>query len=378
MAADKNCALLIVGISEKCPDLYYATKYLAPDSFVFMQIRGRKIMLASDLELDRAKKQARVDDVISISVWAEKVRGKTDRSVFLVDVIEAVLRHHRVAALLVPGDFPLQYADPLRQKGFCLTVKGEPFFEERVCKTRQEIADIKTALRHTQAALDAAQKVLAASKIVKNRLVYENRPLKSEDIKRVIHMRLVENNLAACGTIVSCGKDTIDPHCEGGGFLRPHVPILIDIFPRSMETCYCADISRTFVKGQASEKLKRMYAAVREAQEIAFERICDGADGKEIHEAILTYFDKMGFPSGLINGRMQGFFHGTGHGVGLEVHEPPRISKVKHILKAGQVVTVEPGLYYPDTGGVRLEDMVVVERQGVRNLTRYPKVLEMA
>ena len=151
----------------------------------------------------------------------------------------------------------------------------------------------------------------------------------------------------------------------------------MDIFPQSMETRYFADLTRTVVRGKASLKLKKMFAAVREGQEIAYRSIRHGADGGKIHEAIRGRFEKLGFPTGQMNGRMQGFFHGTGHGVGLEIHEPPRIGPGKDILKAGQVVTVEPGLYYEDAGGVRLEDMVVVTRKGCRLLNRLPKVLEL-
>jgi Xaa-Pro aminopeptidase len=140
---------------------------------------------------------------------------------------------------------------------------------------------------------------------------------------------------------------------------------------------YYADLSRTVVRGKASPKLKRMFAAVKEGQETAFRMIRAGADGSLIHQAIQRRFNELGFPTGEINGRMQGFFHGTGHGVGLEIHEPPRISVGRDILKAGQVVTVEPGLYYEDAGGVRLEDMVVVTGKGCRILNRLPKILEL-
>jgi Xaa-Pro aminopeptidase len=151
----------------------------------------------------------------------------------------------------------------------------------------------------------------------------------------------------------------------------------MDVFPRSSHTRYFADMTRTFVKGKASEKLKKMYRAVRKGQEIAFRSIKDGADGMKIHEAIMRRFDQLGFRTGEIGGRMQGFFHGTGHGVGLDIHEPPRVSRGRDILKASEVVTVEPGLYYLDAGGVRIEDMVLVTKKGYVNLTKFPKFLEI-
>jgi Xaa-Pro aminopeptidase len=120
-----------------------------------------------------------------------------------------------------------------------------------------------------------------------------------------------------------------------------------------------------------------MSDAVLAAQECAFRLIRHGADGESVHREVQQTLEAHGFKTGEVNGRMQGFFHGTGHGLGLDVHEPPRVSKVKATLRAGNVVTVEPGLYYPGVGGVRIEDVVVVTESGCRNLTQYPKELEV-
>ncbi|MEE9144525.1 MAG: M24 family metallopeptidase, partial [Candidatus Binatia bacterium] len=135
--------------------------------------------------------------------------------------------------------------------------------------------------------------------------------------------------------------------------------------------------SRTVVRGRATERLKEVYEAVRLGQEFAFKLIRDGIQGSAVHEKILDLFRQRGFSTGKINGRMQGFFHGTGHGLGLDIHEPPRIGVSNSTLRSGHVVTVEPGLYYVGVGGVRLEDAVVVTPNGNRNLTRYPKILEI-
>jgi Xaa-Pro aminopeptidase len=188
---------------------------------------------------------------------------------------------------------------------------------------------------------------------------------------------LLENGFIAQHTIVSCGEDTASPHTEGSGPLRAHVPIIIDLFPRSIHSRYFADITRTVVRGSASPEVKGMYEAVFSAQEVAVSLIKDGVSGKEVHEAVLHHFKSLGYESGEIEGRMQGFFHGTGHGVGLDIHEPPRISKKLDTLHTGNIVTVEPGLYYSGKGGVRLEDMVVVQKEGVMNLTISPKILEV-
>jgi len=151
----------------------------------------------------------------------------------------------------------------------------------------------------------------------------------------------------------------------------------MDIFPRSETTLYYADFTRTVVRGKASPELKKIYAAVKQGQDLAFQMIRHGIGSKKVHAAIQTRFTQLGFNTGVKDGRMQGFFHSTGHGLGLDIHEPPRVSVGEDILKAGQVVTVEPGLYYKGIGGVRLEDVVVVTKKGCVNLTRFPRKLEI-
>ena len=159
--------------------------------------------------------------------------------------------------------------------------------------------------------------------------------------------------------------------------MRAHQTIILDIFPRDTKTGYWGDITRTVVRGRASEKVKDIYATIAKAQDIAFEKLRPGINGREVHDAICTLFKQRGFKTGRKNGRMQGFFHGTGHGLGLDIHESPRVSAVDATMKAGFVVTVEPGLYYPGVGGVRLEDVAVIGARGTKNLTRFPKFLEV-
>jgi Xaa-Pro aminopeptidase len=264
----------------------------------------------------------------------------------------------------------------LQDRGYEIEVKRGAVFEERAFKTEEEIGYISETLRFTEEAVDRAVRMIGESEI-RDGFLYHGGPLTSERVKKEINVRLMENDCIGKHTIVSSGEATCDPHDEGSGPLKAGVPIILDVFPQSGRTRYFADITRTVVRGRASDRVRKMYDTVLRGQEIAFERIRDGASGREIHEAIMQSFLQAGFQTGEIDGRMQGFFHGTGHGVGLEVHEPPRISRMDDILRERQVVTVEPGLYYRGIGGVRLEDLVVVRKDGCENLTRYPKVLEI-
>ena len=369
--------LLIIASSEKDADLYYATKFIAPDAFVFARIRGKKYILESDLEIDRARKEARVDKVFSISRLAAKYKQKYKKTGSFMELAFYFLKKQKVKNILVPGNFPAQYYEPLKRAGVRVRYKSGLFFEERLVKDRTEIAAIRQALRATEIAAAEAIRVLKNSAIRKNKLYFRGKALTAEHLKKVIHQTLLNEACSGEHTIVSCGVQSIDPHHRGGGPLRAHQPIIMDIFPRSEKTLYYADFTRTVVRGKASSELKKMYAAVKEGQQIAFKMIRSGIKSKKVHEAIQAHFTQLGFNTGLRDGRMQGFFHSTGHGLGLEVHEPPRISAGNDVLKAGQIVTVEPGLYYKGVGGVRLEDVVLVTKTGCKNLTRFPRILEI-
>jgi Xaa-Pro aminopeptidase len=208
-------------------------------------------------------------------------------------------------------------------------------------------------------------------------LHWRSQKLTSEHVQGVINATIASLGGVASQTIVAGGNQGCDPHEVGHGPLRAHQPIIIDIFPRDMDTGYYGDLTRTVVKGRASDQVGKMFHVVANAQRIAFAHLRAGVNGQDVHGAINELFRKEGFATGRKNGRMQGFFHGTGHGLGLEIHEPPRVSAVSSTLKVGHVVTVEPGLYYWGVGGVRLEDVAVITEGGARNLTKFPKFLEL-
>ncbi len=368
---------LLIASSEKDADLYYATRFIAPDPFVFVKAHGKSYILINDLEIDRAKKQAQVDGVYSTSRLAAEYKQTHRKPCDFIELVLYFLKRLHVASVIVPGNFPTQYYAPLRHAGLRIEYKNGLFFEERLIKTNAEIAAISQALRATEKAAREAITTLKHAVIRKNKLYFKGRLLTSEALKKIIHRRLLEEGCTAEHTIVACGQHAIDPHDQGSGPLYAHQPIIMDIFPRSERTLYYADFTRTVVRGKASPELKKLYAAVKQGQDIAFKMIRHGIASKKVHAAIQARFAQLGFTTGVQDGRMQGFFHSTGHGLGLNIHEPPRVSVGDDILKAGQVVTVEPGLYYKKTGGVRLEDVVVVTQKGCVNLTRFPRLLEI-
>ena len=297
-------AVLIIAASEQDSNLYYATRFIAPDPFVYVEIHGKKIMIMSELELDRARKEADVDEVIPTAKIIAKLRSRSIRPT-TTEIINFLFKERNISEILVPGNFPIEYADQLRQKGYQLRSKSEPFYEKRIIKNKMEIKAISDAQRQTERAVQKAVDVLRKSKIKGRYIYFKGKRVTSEMIKQIINVSLMEADCIAAHTIVSCGKQCVDPHDQGSGPLLAHQSIIMDVFPRSSHTRYFADMTRTFVKGKASEKLKKMYRTVREGQEIAFRSIKDGADGMKIHEAIMRRFEQTGFKTGEIGGRMQ-------------------------------------------------------------------------
>lgn len=372
-----EAATLFIAASEHDSNLYYATRFMAPDPFIYLEIKGERLMVMSDLEMDRARSQASVDRVLSYSEIEQKAKKQGIKDPTAVDIVHVVLKEAKIRRLSVPANFPIIHAARLQERGYSLKPKRDPFYEQRVLKTAEEVRHIEDAQRATEEAVAAAHALLRRAEIKDEQLWLDGALVTSERIKKLVNVKLMERDCIAQHTIVAGGEQACDPHNEGSGPLPAHRSIIFDVFPRSATSRYFADMSRTVVRGTASLELKRLYGVVKDAQEDAIDKIKDGVDGMKIHQGICARFEKAGYKTGLVNGRMQGYFHGTGHGVGLDIHEAPRISRTGSLLQEGHVVTVEPGLYYPGLGAVRIEDMVLVTRDGCRNLTDFPKVFEL-
>ena len=370
-------ALLLVGDSERSADLLYTTGFRAPDPYVFLWTRQERLVMVSDLELDRARAQARVDRVLASSHYEAGLRQRGVSEPGSEQVLIAVLSELGLRRVRVPADFPLGMAEALRRAGVSVEVAPAPLFPARQCKDEDEIAAIEQALRAAEAAMAAAVEMIRRAEPRDGNLWLDGVQLTSERVRRTIHRELLEWDCSATGTIVAGGDQGCDPHQEGHGPLRAGESIIIDIFPRSQTSGYFGDLTRTVVWGPAAPPLRRLFETVRQGQELALARIQDGAVGRQVHQAVVDLFSAAGYQTGERDGHMEGFFHGTGHGLGLEIHEAPRIGSRGTPLSSGQVVTVEPGLYYPGVGGVRLEDVVVVRPGGCQNLTRCPLVLEL-
>lgn len=376
----KREQLLIVADSERCADMLYAVGMFVPDPFIYVRLNGRPHVIMSDLEIDRARKEAPHCQIVSLTAIQKKLREQGVKKPDHAQVIRHFLRGKGVRKATVPRSFPLGLAHDLDRHGIKLKPQTGHFFPERQVKSAAEVKKISAALMMAEVGLAEGIQALKSARIDrKRRLLYRNNPLTSEKLRSIIDTAIVQAGGIACNTIVAGGRQGCDPHERGSGPLRANEPIILDVFPRSQKTGYFGDITRTVVRGRASEPIRKLYHIIERSQEIGFENVRHGASARTVHQKIQEFFVKEGYKTGKVNGRMQGFFHGTGHGVGLEIHEGPGMGpNTTDTLKAGHVVTVEPGLYYWELGGgVRLEDMALITGNSTRNLTKFEKVLEV-
>jgi Xaa-Pro aminopeptidase len=371
--------LLMFADSERDADMLYAVEMLVPTPFIYVRLDGRCHVVLNDLDVARGRRLAPHCRVVPLARCLRQLRRLDGRPTGIAHVIHLLTRARRIKKLWVPASFPYGLARELRTLKLRVKVKPGAFFPQREFKAPAEVKKISAALLMAEVGMAEGIHALRQCRIGSGRkLLYHNVPLTSEKLRSIIDVAIIQAGGLACHTIVAGGRQACDPHEPGYGPLRANQPIVLDIFPRSQKTGYFGDITRTVVRGRASEALRKLFAAVRAAQDLAFGQLRPKARGSQVHRSVQEFFEHQGYKTSRHNGRMQGFFHGTGHGLGLEIHEAPRLSATSpDVLKPGHVVTVEPGLYYPGVGAVRLEDVALVTTNGPRNLTKFEKTLEL-
>src|SRR5271170_2758144 len=310
--------LLMVADSERDANMLYATGLFVPDPFIYLRTGGRPLIVMSDLEIDRARKQSPHCRTVSLSAYQQKLRRDGVKSPRYAHVIRQILREQKIRRVVVPDNFPLGLAKDLKKLGIKLKSRTS-FFPKREIKSADEVRKISAALTMAEVGMAEGTQALRLSKIDKRRqLIYRGSPLTSERLRAVIDCAVLQACGLAANTIVAGGRQACDPHERGFGRLRANEPIIIDIFPRSQKTGYFGDITRTVVRGRAGEAVKKLYDTVFQGQKIALQKISAGTSTKEIHQCVQQFFAQRGYKTGRNNGRMEGFFHGTGHGLGLE------------------------------------------------------------
>ena len=367
-------AILLLGDAQSCPDIEYATGFRAVDPVLFLSKGTRACLVVPQLEVGRAERTTTDTAVFT----PEKLGLSGMRRRRFSEWAVALLKQEHLRSVVVPSAFPHGVAERLQKKGVRVTVATQNLFPERAVKRPDEIRKIKESQQAAVIAMRAAIHRIAKADIDANGfLILEGKKLTSEDIRRTITRVLVEHGCLSKDTIAAGGKQAVDPHEAGEGPLRAHEAIVIDIFPQHLTHGYWGDLTRTVVKGGAPASLRLMYQAVKAAQAAALNHVRAGARSDSVHRAAMNELEKRGFKTEVVDGKGSGFIHSTGHGVGLAIHEAPSVGPGPGRLRSGNVITIEPGLYYSGIGGIRIEDTVVVTPTGWRPLVPCEKKFEV-
>jgi len=353
--------------SSRDADMRYLTHFTTSDPFVFFKKPGDPgVIIISQMELGRASREA------SAAVMTRTQAG-------LPDILKKEKDPYRATAMmiagqvgkkiLVPPNFPIALAYSLNK--YCtILVDSGTVQSMRAKKSRDEILLMKNVQKVTEKAMERAISLIRSASVKKGILYLDKTPLTAEFVKFSMHSLLLQHGCNAVDTIVSCGEDTSIPHITGSGPLKSDEPIVIDLFPVNEISGYYADMTRTVVRGEPSPEILEMYNTLREAKHLGISLVRKGASGADIHQEVVDFFKDHGYES-----TTRGFVHNLGHGVGLQVHELPTVGPAGKALLSGNVITIEPGLYYPGIGGVRLEDIGVVTAKGFENFTEFPEDL---
>ena len=364
----------------------YLSGFDAPDPFTTVYTPETTAVLVSALEFGRANSESRADEVSRLADYDYRsLAAEHGGAEANARVVAAWLDDLGVDSVATPDRFPLGPADRLREHDITLRPDTDDVVTKiRAQKRPEEVEHVREAQRANEAAMRAAETLLrdavvdagsadgSAGDDAGEVLSYDGAVLTSERVKTEIEATLLERGYGLDETIVACGVDAADPHDRGRGPLRPDRPIIIDIFPRSKTSGYHADMTRTFVVGDPDPTVREWFDHTNDAVTAALDAIEPGVTGAAVHDAVCDVYEGAGLPTLRSEPTTEtGFIHSTGHGVGLDVHELPRIAPDGGELRPGHVVTVEPGLYDPAVGGVRIEDLILVTDDGYENLTDY-------
>ncbi len=362
---------LFISSTQNTANLRYLCGTELPEATMLIQIGRTKKIIVSEMEYNRVRRFIKQD----FSVFHPKQIGSSWKK----GPRDWVKKLASENTLIVYPDFPIGLAEILRQDGYQLIISDDTICQNREIKTTKEIKAIQQTQRAAVIAMKMAIQQISTARIRRDKILQSgNKKLTSEIVRATIGHTLLHLGCIAEKTIVSCGIASADPHERGEGPLHAEQPIVIDIFPKTETTGYWGDITRTLCRSFAPTALKKQYQAVKTAQASSLKAVKAGVRASTIHQIGANIIKTRGYKTGTIDGIPQGFIHGTGHGVGLEIHEKPIISSTNHKkLRIGHIITIEPGIYDSKIGGVRIEDTIVVTRDGYKMLAPCSKKLEI-
>jgi Xaa-Pro aminopeptidase len=370
--------VLIYADTVRSPEMRHEIPIVIGDAFLYAEGNGSRYVLTNVLEQKQIAALGGLDIHLSDEYGLDElIKSGRKPDEIRNEIVLRACRDFGISEAVVPFWFPLQLADFLRENGIELRADRELFDSRRRVKNAAEIEGIRRAQRAADAGMGAARDMLRAAEPNGGVLTFDGEPLTSERIKLEIGRVFTEHNCSADEFIVAHGAQGAVGHDMGSGPISAGEPVVIDLWPKDRESACFADMTRTFVVGEPPAEIVEWQRLCLEALERSFEAVKAGATGRELFDISCDIFER----AGQVTQRTkepgkpldEGFFHGLGHGVGLEVHEEPGLGILgKKELLAGDVVTLEPGLYRQGFGGVRLEDLVLVTEDGAENLTNFP------
>ncbi len=371
--------VLIYGDTIRHPALRHEIPLSVPDPFLYAEIGGERHVVVGSLEISRI---AELDGGLTLHPFEEfgideLIQRGLEREEVHVQVMVRACESLGVTRALVPSDFGVELADRVRATGIVLDPDRSEFETRRRFKTEAELAGIRRAQVAANAGMRAAAELLRRAEPSGDRVLLDGESLTCERIKEAI--RDATGALGASAgddLIVSHGAQSAVGHEMGSGPIAPGEPVVIDMWPRDRASACFADMTRTFVVGEAPAELLKYHELTLEALRRSLAAVGPGIEGRELHRLSCQPYEEAGLPTQLSKQPGQvlqdGFFHSLGHGVGLEVHEAPPLGRSPGVLVAGDVITLEPGCYRRGFGGCRLEDLVLVTEDGYEVLTDFP------
>lgn len=374
-------ALLMVGETFHTPNLFYKVQHLFADPVIYLEKEtNQSLLVCADFRCEHVARSSKVSRVHGFSQYAA---GRSDINVAEYEQIANttlhVLRAEHITQVVTTNDMPLWVADSLRKNGIDLLCVPDAILQQREVKQNDEREKIEHVQQATERAMQQAITLITNATVGIDGWLYDGKEvMTSERLRAVIANCLQRDNCCADkGTYVTSGPESAYPSNLGQGPIQAHQPIILDIYPRHEEYRYYADMTRTVSKGTPSHDILRMYEVTQDVLKRACALLHPGKNGREVFEEVCSYYEQYGYATYTRNGSypQQGFMHSLGHGVGLDLHEAPKLGPWDSWLREGQVVSVEPGLYLPGIGGVRIEDLIYITATGCCNLTNFPQML---
>ncbi|NQU21879.1 MAG: aminopeptidase P family protein [Candidatus Nealsonbacteria bacterium] len=386
MTEHNQPALILAGVPEVNATLYHRIRHAVFDPIAYLQLPtadggSKAILILRDIEIKRALRHARVDEAACPADYEPEGGLSGDRETATAQAAAECLRRAGVKHVITDRTLPMIFAEFVRRAGIELECDVEMGVTERRSKDAEEIELVREAQAATESAMEMACGMVCKAEAGKDGvLIHDGQPLTSERVRSAIDHWLIDRGYSNPPSIVAGGPTGADCHDTGSGALYTGQPVIIDIFPRNRQTLYNGDCTRTAVHGDVPDEIAAMNAAVRKIKAAATAAVKAGVTGETVHKATIEAVRSEGYEFGLPTDDAPDSYcaltHGTGHGVGLGVHEPPLLDFKGPELVVGDVVTIEPGLYRKDLGGVRVEDIITVTATGSENLNRLQEGLD--